>query len=212
MGRSRTDDRAEPAAGRTASRDVMAPARSSRLTTDVREQQRRFGGLSLASTFFGWLSATGMATILVALLAAGGAALALTDQHPAATGRQNASTISLAAGLGLCLILFLAYLAGGYVAGRMARFDGITQGIGVWVMGVVITAALAAAGALFGSEYNVLSRFDLPNIPVDEGSLTTGGIVTLIAALIVTLIGAILGGKLGEAYHRRVDESGALAY
>src|SRR6185503_15996249 len=100
MGRSRTDDRAELAAGRTASRDVMAPARSSRLTTDVREQQRRFGGLSLASTFFGWLSATGMATILVALLAAGGAALALTDQHPAATGRQNASTISLAAGLG----------------------------------------------------------------------------------------------------------------
>ena len=79
-------------------------------------------------------------------------------------------------------------------------------------MGVVITAVLAAAGALFGSEYNVLSRFDLPNIPVDEGSLTTGGISTLIAALIVTLIGAVLGGKVGEAYHRRVDESGALPY
>ena len=41
MERSRTDDRVETTAGSRTSRDVITPARSSRLTTDVREQQRR---------------------------------------------------------------------------------------------------------------------------------------------------------------------------
>ena len=30
------------------------------------------------------------------------------------------------------VVLFVAYVCGGYVAGRMARFDGIKQGLAVW--------------------------------------------------------------------------------
>jgi len=179
------------------------------VATDVVEQHRRFGGLSIASAFFGWLSATGLAALLLAICAAGGAAFALSDDHPIGTGKQNAASISIGAGVLLVAILAIAYFAGGYVAGRMARFDGARQGVAVWIIGVLVTAALAIAGLVFGSEYNVLTRLDLPNIPVDEGSFTTGGIVALIAALIVMLIAAFLGGKTGEEYHRRVDRSGA---
>jgi hypothetical protein len=50
----------------------------------------------------------------------------------------------------------------------------------------------------------------MPNIPIDNGSLSTGGIITLIAALLVTLGAAILGGKTGEAYHRRIDNAGRI--
>ncbi|MDO8630455.1 MAG: hypothetical protein Q7R41_08170, partial [Phycisphaerales bacterium] len=91
------------------------------------------------------------------------------------------------------------------VAGRMSRFDGTRQGLGVWLFGLVMTVILAAAGAILGSMYNVLGQLNLPRIPVDEGSLATAGAITLIAVAVATLIGALVGGKMGEAYHRRVD-------
>ncbi|MEA2387429.1 MAG: hypothetical protein QOG41_202, partial [Thermoleophilaceae bacterium] len=96
----------------------------------------------------------------------------------------------------------------GYVAGRMSRFDGGRQGFGAWLIGLVVTVLIGAAGAIFGSEYNVLQKLDLPRIPVDEGSLATGGAIALGAVLLGTLIAAILGGKAGQRYHRRVDRAG----
>ena len=105
-------------------------------------------------------------------------------------------------------MLAVAYYAGGYVAGRLSRFDGARQGLGAWLMGLVVTILLAAAGALLGSEYNVLQRLDLPRIPIDEGSLSSGGLIALGAILLATLVAAILGGKVGERYHRKVDRAG----
>jgi hypothetical protein len=46
---------------------------------------------------------------------------------------------------------------------------------------------------------------DRPRIPVGEGTATTAGIIALVAVLLVTLLGAVLGGKLGERYHRTSD-------
>jgi hypothetical protein len=105
-------------------------------------------------------------------------------------------------------VLALAYYCGGYVAGRMSRFDGGRQGFGTWLIGLVVTVLIAGAGAIFGSEYNVLQGLNLPRIPVDEGSLATGGAIALAAALIGTLIAAVLGGKVGRRYHARVDRAG----
>ena len=104
--------------------------------------------------------------------------------------------------------LLAAYLAGGYVAGRMSRFDGARQGLAVWLIGLLVVLLLAAAGGILGSQYNVLQQLNLPRIPIDEGTATTAGIITLVAILLVTLLGAVLGGKLGERYHRKVDRAG----
>ncbi|SDF44208.1 hypothetical protein SAMN05660485_03373 [Blastococcus fimeti] len=178
----------------------------------VDAQRSRYGGLKWGSAFFGWLSATGLAVLLVALLGAGGVAIGLTQGLDTADeAADQADTIGLAGGIVLLVVLFLAYLAGGYVAGRMARFDGARQGIAVWVIGVLVVLLLAAAGLLFGSEYNVLQRLDLPRIPIDEGTATTGGIIALVAVLVATLLGAMLGGKLGDRYHRKVDRAGFTA-
>ena len=105
-------------------------------------------------------------------------------------------------------MLFLAYLAGGYVAGRMARFDGPRQGVAVWVIGLVVVLALAVAGAVLGAQYNVLQQLNLPRIPIEEGTATTAGIVTLVAILVATLLCAVLGGTLGTRYHRKIDRAG----
>jgi hypothetical protein len=174
----------------------------------VDAQRSRYGGIKWGAAFFGWLSANGLAVLLVALLSAAGVAIGLTQGVSTDEATEQADTIGIAGGIVLLVILFLAYLAGGYVAGRMARFDGARQGIAVWVIGLVVVLLLALAGVVFGSQYNVLQQLDLPRIPIDEGTATTGGIIALVAVLLVTLLGAILGGKLGDRYHRKVDRAG----
>jgi MFS family permease len=175
----------------------------------VAAQHARFGGIKWGAAFFGWLSANGLAVILIAMLSAGGVALGLAQNVDTANEAANkASEIGIGGGIAVLVVLFLAYLAGGYVAGRMARFDGVRQGLAVWLVGLIIVIVLAAAGAVLGSKYNVLQDLNLPRIPVDEGTATTAGIITLVAILLVTLLGAILGGKLGDRFHRRVDRAG----
>ncbi|HEV7869851.1 MAG TPA: hypothetical protein VGO95_01190 [Modestobacter sp.] len=176
----------------------------------VAAQKARYGGISWGAAFFGWLSANGMAVILIALLSAGGLAFGLSGTVASANQAADSATsgIGLGAGIALLVVLFLAYLAGGYVAGRMARFDGVKQGLAVWVIGLVVVLLLALAGLVFGSQYNVLAQLDLPRIPIDEGTATTAGIIALVAVLVVTLLGAVLGGMLGSRYHRKVDRVG----
>jgi hypothetical protein len=176
----------------------------------VAAQKERYGGISWGSAFFGWLSANGMAVLLIALLSAAGLAFGLSDSVSTADQAADSATsgIGLGAGIALLVALFLAYLAGGYVAGRMSRFDGAKQGLAVWVIGLVVVLLLALAGVVFGSQYNVLAQLDLPRIPVDEGTATTAGIISLVAVLVATLVGAILGGMLGTRYHRKVDRVG----
>jgi hypothetical protein len=175
---------------------------------DVRARQRdEYGGINWGAAFFGWLVAVGMAAILTGILSAAGAATGLTEIS-GSEARGSADEISLIGAIVLLLILALAYYCGGYVSGRMSRFDGGRQGIGVWVIGLLVTILLAVLGAIAGSEYNVFNKLELPRIPVDEGTLTTGGIIALIAIVVLTVLTAIAGGKAGERYHRKVDRVG----
>jgi hypothetical protein len=170
-------------------------------------QHEEFGGFNLGAAFFGWLVAVGIAALLTAVVGAAGTAVGLTKvSGSSATG--NADTIGIVGGVVLLVILVAAYYAGGYVAGRMSRFDGGRQGLGVWLFGLLVTIAAAIAGAVFGSKYNVLAKLDLPRIPVDEGSLTTAGLIALAAILIGTLLAALAGGKAGKRYHEKVDRAG----
>ena len=116
--------------------------------------------------------------------------------------------IGLGGAIALLGALALAYFGGGYVAGRMSRFDGARQGIGAWLIGVVVTVVLAVAGALLGAEYNVLDQLNLPALPVGDAEFATGGAIALAAVLAGTLVAAMAGGKAGERYHRKVDRAG----
>jgi hypothetical protein len=172
-------------------------------------QRARFGGIKWGAAFFGWLTANGLAVILIALLSAAGVALGLANGVDTADeAAEQAQTLGIGGGIAILVVLFLAYLAGGYVAGRMARFDGARQGLAVWIVGLVVVLVLAGAGAVLGAQYNVFSQLNLPRIPIDEGTATTAGIITLVAILVVTLVGAVLGGKMGDRYHRKIDRAG----
>lgn len=173
----------------------------------ARERGRdEFGGFNIGAAFFGWLVATGLAALLTAILSAAGAAIGLT-QVSGSQAQDSAGTLSLVGAILLLVVFLIAYYAGGYVAGRLSRFDGGRQGFGAWLFGIVLTILLALAGVIFGSEYNVLEQLQLPRIPVDEGSLATGGLIALAAVLIGTALASIGGGKAGERYHKKIDRA-----
>lgn len=184
------------------------------LAHDVVDRQReRFGGVKIGSAFFGWLTAMGTAAILTALLAAAGAALGLgvagSPDEATDEALQNAETVGWIGAIALLVVLFVAYFCGGYVAGRMARFNGLRQGLAVWVWALVIAIVVALVSVVLGSQYDVLVDLNaFPRIPVTEGDLTIAGIVTAVIVALASLAGALLGGVVGTRYHRRVDRAG----
>jgi len=113
-------------------------------------QRERYGGAKLGSAFFGWLVAVGL-TVLLGVLA--GAVTAAIGANPA-TG----TVVTVA-------VLLVAYFTGGYVAGRLARFDGARNGFLSWAVGVVATIVLTVVAAFVGAQYDVLNRVSLPTLP-----------------------------------------------
>jgi hypothetical protein len=206
-GDDRTVARDDVRATRHRSRTGNGAATKSALDTARARQRDEFGGINWGASFFGWLVAIGVAVLLTALLAAAGAAVGLTATTES-EATANAEEIGLGGGIALVIVLMLAYFAGGYVAGRMSRFDGGRQGLGTWAIGLIVTIALAVAAVVLGDEYNILSQLNLPSLPVGDQTLATGGIIALAAIILGSLLAAMFGGKVGERYHKRVDRAG----
>lgn len=209
------DERWDDARGeRTDRTRAMPVGRSERAVREdaVLEQREAFGGVKVGSAFFGWLTATGMAVLLTALVAAAGTAVGVATRtnvdQAANDATKNPQSVGLVGGIVLLVVLFVSYYCGGYVAGRMARFNGTKQGLAVWLWAVVIAVVVAAVAAVAGSKYDVLSRLDsFPRIPVDGGTLTSGGIIALVVVALASLLGALIGGRAGMHFHRKVDRA-----
>ncbi|WP_394248506.1 hypothetical protein [Arthrobacter pityocampae] len=185
----------------------------SRRNDVVAAEKEQFGGIKFGSAFFGWLSAIGLTVILSALATAIGVGIGASSSSTASDAAnqatENAGTIGIVSGIVLAVILFVAYYCGGYVAGRMARFDGAKQGLAVWLWGIIIAIVLAILAVVAGDQFNVLSSLNgAPSIPVDGSALTASGLVGLAIAVLIPLIAAILGGKAGMHFHRKVDQAG----
>jgi hypothetical protein len=171
-----------------------------------RERQAFGGAIQWEAAFFGLLAAIGLAVTLAAVTAAGGIAAGLTEfREPAADQLEE---LSFAGGVLLVVIVALAFAAGGYVAARMARFDGWRQGLGVWALSVLMGLAVAVAVWIAAGQLNPLDSLSLPDLPVDEGPLGEGGGIALALTAFVALVAGVAGGALGERFHRAVDEAG----
>lgn len=189
----------------SAAHDPRAEKIRQRELASWRELQR-LRGLNLGGAVFGWLVAVGLGALLTALLAAAGLAIGL-QQGTVANVSGSAATLTFAGAVVLTAVLLLSYYAGGYVAGRLSRFDGAVQGVAVWGLGVLVTAGLAIAGAIAGSNYNVLAQLRLPSIPVQGQSFVSGGVIALVLIAVATLVASVLGGIVGCRYHSRVDRA-----
>ena len=78
----------------------------------------------------------------------------------------------------LAAVLFVAFGCGGYVAGRMARFDGARQGLAVWLWAVVLAVVVAGLGLGAGDRVDLPAGLDPGSIlPVRWGDLSTAGLL-----------------------------------
>jgi hypothetical protein len=199
-------------ADRTPEHDTEASHRHARAAEErqeVGERRRReeFGGMHLGAAFFGWLVAIGMAVLLAGIIGAVAAAVGDATKVTQSELERESGTIGVTAAVVLLVVLLISYYTGGYVAGRMSRFNGFKQGLAVWLVGLAVVIVAAALGALFGSQYDIMNRVDVPDIPIPTDDITLGGAITLVAAVVATLVAALLGGKAGTRYHRKVDRT-----
>lgn len=167
--------------------------------------REKFGGVNPGACFFGWLVAIATGVLLSGVVGAVAAAFGSTLGLTRDDVEGEAGTIGLAAAIVLAVVVAIAYYAGGYVAGRMSRFDGARQGAFVWLIGLVVAVIAGVLGWLFGAEYNVLDRVDVPSLPISTDALSLGGIITALVVLVLALLAAMAGGKVGNRYHHRVD-------
>jgi hypothetical protein len=169
-----------------------------------------YGGVDWLATFLGFVFAAVIGA-LFALIA--GLVLAPLGFSLNLGGEIGAAVIT---GLVLVAVLiFLTYFFGGYVAGRLARFDGGRNGamLVLWTLAVALLAALV--GGIFsnflpvgisGGLRNFIQNDVLPAI----GNLSQFGIigvVIFVGALVVALLGGFLGGRLGSRYHAEIDRT-----
>lgn len=162
----------------------------------------RFGGIDLPASLVGMLTAIAMLILLGGIV---GAAIGAIGYQTGLSGN-NVEDISIASLIGGLVVLAVAYLVGGWTAGRIARYDGARNGLmtGVWT--IVLAGALSALAAWFGSEYDVFANVELPQW-FDRDALTLAALVSGIAAVATMLVAGLLGGLWGARYHRLADET-----
>lgn len=174
---------------------------------ELRRERQEFGGrIQWEAVFFGLLAAVGLAACLVAMVLGALIAAGVTGSHEDASGlvdqmMAGGGAISVA-------ILALSYLTGGYVAARMARFDGWRQGFGVWLLSLFVVLVAAVTAWIAGGQFDPTDSISLPNNPIDEGPLHQGAAVIAPILVVVPLVAALVGAVLGDRFHRVVDRAG----
>lgn len=172
---------------------------------DLSEVYDRYGKTDLLASLLGMFAGFGVLVFVSALIAAGAGGIDYQLNVINAEGNLDEAS---AIGLGVAaLVVFASFVAGGFAAGRMARYSGGLNGLGAGLWMILLVAIFAALGAWVGAEYNAFSGADLPNwfAQVDADELTTMAIVASAVLVAVTLLGGYVGGRLGETYHTRVD-------
>ena len=177
---ARADDDPGIEHGHRGGRRDTEPADSSRDAVVSREKLEH-GGMKFGAGFFGWVAATGMLVLLTTLVGGVGAALGLqTGLEVPDPASGQAQTAGLVGGIVLLVILLVSYFCGGYVAGRMARFSGVKQGLAVWLWALIAAAVAVGIGLLAGTQFDVVARLNgLQQLPVDQGTATTAGLITV---------------------------------
>jgi hypothetical protein len=170
-----------------------------------------YGGVDWLASFLGFVFTIVLASVFSAI---SGLVLVPFGITPEFSGGQiGAPAITGLALLGV--LIFLAYFFGGYVAGRLARFDGGRNGAMVllWTFIVVLILALAAlvfSGFLPAGMTDRIANLVHGTVSAAGNLIGAGpvGIGVALAAGIIALLGGFLGGRLGSRYHTEIDRAG----
>jgi hypothetical protein len=179
---------------------------------EEREDRLRdmYGGVDWLASFLGFVFSMVLASVFSTVV---GLVLVPLGFPPEISGGQlGASVLTGLAVLGV--LIFLTYFFGGYVSGRLARFDGGRNGAMVlaWTFIVVLIVALVAvvfSGFLPSGAADIIVGIAQTSRSAADGLAGTGvaGIVVAVAALLLALLGGFFGGRLGSRYHTEIDRA-----
>jgi hypothetical protein len=176
--------------------DDRRPLRERFMVVDAR------GGVSLWSVVTGVVVAFGAMVILSAII--GGI---LAEAGVDATEVANEPTdAGLGLGIGMIAAMFLAYLWGGYTAGRMGRGAGLINGLLVPLVAIIIGVIVYAIVNATNGDANLNLPFTENRLVADDESLLYDWAGTIgIGMLIAMFVGGILGGLAGHGWHRKLE-------
>lgn len=158
------------------------------------------GRLSFPSILAGVLVAYGAFAVLAALVGTVATAIGLnTDLN-----RNDWATLGLGSAIAVAVVLLVAYLFGGYVAGRMARRAGLLNGLAVFVLAVALVALVGAVAASQADAEAIGGNLRSLGIPTTGSEWGKAGTIAGIGSLAAMLVGALLGGVLGERWHSKL--------
>lgn len=198
-----------PGSGVTQTQEGAAYPRGYFEAADEREDRLRdmYGGVDWLASFLGFVFAAVAALVLSAI--AGLILIPLGFSLDLSSGTLGAASIT---GLILFAVLvFLTFFFGGYVAGRLARFDGGRNGTMtvVWAVTAMV-AVIAVSGFLPLGVFQSLRGFmESTVLPLVGNLLDLGiaGIVIIVAIVLVAVLGGLLGGRVGSRYHSEIDRT-----
>jgi hypothetical protein len=164
---------------------------------------RARGGLSIGGVLTGVVVAFGAMFLLSGIIGGILAAIGISDTN---VTRGEAVQAGIAGGIAYVIAMFLAYLWGGYTAGRMARGAGALNGVLVPIVAIVLALIVGAITAALGATANLNLPFTTARLPIQgSGSLVDWGIGLGVAALIAMAAGGIMGGSLGSRWHTKLE-------
>lgn len=148
----------------------------------------------------GMLAGLGMFLLLSVLVTAGATLFDLEfDLLPTDDGLQQLSMIAFTT---TAIILAVSAMVGGYVAGRIARYDGTLVGLGASLWLTLVFALFAGLTLWIGSVSGALDGFDLAGglSTIDAAGLSTPAVIAGSGLFVVTLLGGLLGGRFGQSH------------
>lgn len=169
-----------------------------------------YGGVDWLASFVGFV----FTLLCVALFGtlAGALLLVPLGLRESLSGGQLTSTVITGFAV-IAGVIFVAFLFGGYISGRMSRYDGARNGAMVLVWTVLIAVLLVLlsgllgqaisgtiAGQLVGDALNFINTATAQLSALGGAGAAIGG-----GAALAALLGGILGGTLGSRYHREID-------
>jgi hypothetical protein len=169
-----------------------------------------YGGVDWLASFVGFI----FALLFASLLGVGAAIFLLAPLGLGDSLGSGQLTSTAITGFAIIAAVgFFSFLFGGYISGRMARYDGGRNGAMVLLWTVLIAALLLVLSGLLG---NVISgtptgdvvgqTLSFGNTAVDlVGGLGVPGAVVSGGVILAALLGGMLGGRLGSRYHREID-------
>jgi hypothetical protein len=166
-----------------------------------------FGRISFVSALAGVLVAFGAMAVLVSAAAATAEAVGVADQ----LSLDDWTRLGLGSAFVVVTATLVAYMFGGYVAGRMARRAGLLNGLAMFVLAVLLVAVLGALVTLQTGTDQVTADLRAAGITSSPDQWDAVASAAGLGSLLAMLVGALLGGKLGERWHSKLTRRAAAA-